>query len=466
MHTNFSKLTPLYRFTPKVVLLYSYGFILIAMGQAVLAESTNEYTARRDTSLLNSIGVNSSIDNRGETLAETVKCIKYLGMRWIRSGIEGNVPISELISLHNQTGVKFSWSPGSGGSDLTKLLSTAKELAAAGALLSFEGPNEPNNWALTYKGVKGGGSSSWMAVAEFQRDLYKAVKSDPILKRYPVWSISEEGAETDNVGLQFLTIPKGAHTLMPAGTIYGDDANVHNYIYHPNSPGLNDNKTWNAADPTSVCKVDGLYGEYGRTWAKHYKGYSQAQLLTVPRVTTETGCLIEGQVTQKIQALNLLSMYLDQFTRGWNHTAVYLLRDRVDEAGNQKFGFYKPDYTPRLSAIYLHNLTTILADSGKLTKPGKLYYSLVEEPATVHHLLVEKSDGEFDLIVWDERLSGEDNITVNFGNSHSIVKLFDPTVGTQQLKNFEKCKSIQLVLSDHPIVISIPPANSPHVIVR
>ena len=97
---------------------------------------------------------------------------------------------------------------------------------------------------------------------------------------------------------------------------------------------------------------------------------------------------------------------------------------------------------------------------------GKLYYSLVEEPATVHHLLVENSDGEFDLIVWDERLSGEDNITVNFGNSHSIVKLFDPTVGTQQLKNFEKCKSIQLVLSDHPIVISIPPANSPHVIVR
>ena len=28
----------------------------------------------------------------------------------------------------------------------------------------------------------------------------------------------------------------------------------------PGSPGLADNKTWNAADPTSVCKVDGLYG--------------------------------------------------------------------------------------------------------------------------------------------------------------------------------------------------------------
>ena len=77
----------------------------------------------------------------------------------------------------------------------------------------------------------------------------------------------------DNVGLQFLTIPPGAGTLMPAGTRYADCANVHNYIYHPGSPGLADNKTWNAADPTSACKVDGLYGNYGVTWAKHFRGY-------------------------------------------------------------------------------------------------------------------------------------------------------------------------------------------------
>ncbi len=179
-----------------------------------------------------------------------------------------------------------------------------------------------------------------MAVAKLQRDLYKAVKSDPLLKKYPVWSLSENGAEVDNVGLQFLTIPKGARTLMPDGTHYADYANVHNYIYHPSSPGLADNKTWNAADPTSVCKVDGLYGNYGVTWAKHFRGYSETQLLTLPRVTTETGCTIAGPITEEVQALNLLSMYLDQFKRGWSHTAVYLLRDRTDESGNQSFGFF------------------------------------------------------------------------------------------------------------------------------
>ena len=125
-----------------------------------------------------------------------------------------------------------------------------------------------------------------------QRDLYEAVKSDPLLRKYPVWSISENGAERDNVGLQFLTIPNGAGTLMPVGTKYADYAVCHNYVYHPAAPGLADNKTWNAADPTSACKVDGLYGNYGLTWAHHFPGYSQTKLLTLPRVTTETGCQI------------------------------------------------------------------------------------------------------------------------------------------------------------------------------
>ncbi len=104
---------------------------------------------------------------------------------------------------------RFSWGPGSGGSDLAKLIETGRQVAAAGALLAFEGPNEPNNWGITYQGQAGGRDRSWMPVAKLQSDLYKAVKNDPVLKNYPVWSITEGGAETDNVGLQFLTIPRG-----------------------------------------------------------------------------------------------------------------------------------------------------------------------------------------------------------------------------------------------------------------
>ena len=185
---------------------------------------------------------------------------------------------------------------------MKKLIETAKPLASAGALLAFEGNNEPNNWGVTYHGEKGGGPApSWLAVAKLERDLYQAVKSDPVLANYPVWSIAS-GRNRTASGYRFLTIPPGAKALLPDGTRYADFANVHNYIYHPNSSGLSDNKTWNSADPTSACKVDGLFGNHGVTWAKHFRGYSETELLTLPRVTTETGCTIDGPITEEVQA--------------------------------------------------------------------------------------------------------------------------------------------------------------------
>lgn len=424
-------------------------------------------TAVRTTDFLNSIGIDSTFPDRGQPLEKTIDMVKYLGFRWVRGGIEGlseNGPttVQTYLDLHEKTGVRFSWGLVSGGTDLKKLIETAKPLAAADALLAFEGNNEPNNWGVTYQGEKGGGKApSWLAVAKLQRDLYDAVKNDPELKKYPVWSITENGAERDNVGLQFLTIPEGADALLPAGTKYADYANVHNYIYHPNAPTPMDNKTWNAADPTKACKVDGLYGNYGVTWAKHYRGYSEAELLKLPRVTTETGCLIDKNVTENIQALNLMSMYLDQFKRGWSYTSVYILRDRTDEGGNQTFGFYKRDYTPRKAALYLHNLTTILADTGTLREPGKLAYAIPEEPATVHDMLLQHSDGTFQLVVWGERVKGEDTVTIALGGTHAAVKVYDPTVGTEPVQAHNGIESLKLTLSDHPLIIAIPTKGGP-----
>ena len=414
-------------------------------------------TAVRAVDFLSSIGANSSVSRRGETLQDTIKAARYVGLGWIRAGYEGDIPIGDLLALHKQAGVRFSYGLGSGGTDIPRLLAGGRRLAAAGALLAFEGPNEPNNWGVNYQGEKGGGGApSWLAVARLQRDLYRAVKSDPVLKKYPVWSISENGAEADNVGLQFLTVPTGTNGLMPDGTRYADAANVHNYIYHPNSPGLNDNKTWNAADPSPACKVDGLYGNYGSTWAHHYAGYSNEALATLPRVTTETGGAIGGVITEDVHALNLLSMYLDQFKRGWSDTDVYLLRDRSDEAGNQQYGFYKPDYTPRKAAVYLHNLTSVLADHGSSKTPGRLGYSVPNEPATVHDLLLQKSSGVFDLVVWGEQITGTSTVRVNLGRAYPLVKVYDPTVGTGPIRTVHNAASLTLTLSDHPMVIEIP----------
>jgi hypothetical protein len=410
---------------------------------------------------LDSIGVVTTFPDRGQPLEKTVEMVKYGGFRWVRGGIEGltkdgPTTLQTYLDLHKQANVKFCWGLVSGGSDLKKLIETARPLAEADALLAFEGNNEPNNWGVTYQNEQGGGKSpSWLAVAKLQRDLYQAVKSDPLLKKYPVWSISEGGGEVDNVGLQFLTIPSGASVLLPEATKFADFANVHNYTYHPGSPGLEDNKTWNAADPGSACKVDGLFGNYGVTWAKKFRGYSEADLASLPRVTTETGTTIGGAITEEIQALNLLTTYLDQFKRGWKHTAVYLLRDRTDEGGNQSFGFFQRDYKPRKAAVYLHNLTSILAGHEAVAAPGKLKYSIAEQPATVHELLLQKNDRTFVLIVWNERLKGTDEVKINLGGSYSGATVFDPTMGTDPVKTHGSVESLALTLSDHPLVVVI-----------
>lgn len=435
--------------------------LLLLLGAAALpavpARAQRPKSAARASDFLDSLGANSAIAARGETLPRTAEAVTYLGLRWLRSGYEGSVPVTDLLDLYKRTGIRFSYGLGSGGADIPRLLGGARPLAEAGALLAFEGPNEPNNWGITYQGESGGGHNpSWMAVAKLQRDLYHAVKGDPALKRYPVWSISENGAEADNVGLQFLTIPSGANCQMPDGTTYADFANVHNYIYHPNSPNPADNKTWNAADPTPACKVDGLYGNYGVTWAHHYPGYSIEALKTLPRVTTETGTTIGGAVTEEIHAKNLLTLYLDQFKRGWSYTAVYLLRDRSDESGNQQFGFYKTDYTPRKAALYLHNLTTILADAGARKTPGTLVYAIPSQPETVHDLLLQKSDGTFALVVWDERVSGSDAITLTLGKTYGTVRIYDPTLGIDPVRARPNVSSLTLTLSDHPEIIEIP----------
>ena len=414
------------------------------------------------STFLDSIGINSTFPDRGQPLDETIKMVRYGGFRWVRGGIEGltdhgPTTLQTFLDLHRATGVRFSWGLVSGGTDVARLVETGKVLAGAGALLAFEGNNEPNNWGVTYQGETGGGKSpSWLAVAKLQRDLYQAVKDNPALTRYPVWSISESGAERDNVGLQFLTIPAGARTLLPAGTRYADYANCHNYFYHPNASQPADNQTWNAADPTPACRVDGLSGNFGVTWASKFPGYAQAELNTLPRVTTETGAVIEGAVSEQVHGLNLLSMYLDQFKRGWSYTSAYLLRDRTDEGGNQAFGFYDRNNSPRKAAIYLHNLTTILADNGSATRAGSLDYALTDPPATTHELLLQKNDGTFQLVVWGERLTGADQVTVRFGTSHRAIRVYDPTLGTDPVRTLADVDSLELNLSDHPFVVAIP----------
>jgi hypothetical protein len=412
-------------------------------------------TAVTATDFLKSLGACSAVSVRGENLKDTAASASYLGLRWLRVVFD-ECAIEDLIALYRQTGIKVSFGLGSGNADLDKFLIEAAQLAEAGALLALEGNNEPNNWPINYKGVQGGGLLSWRSVAALQRDLYQAVKSSPALKDYPVWHVSEVGAEQDNVGLQYLRVPAGADALMPDGTRYSDFANCHNYLFHPDQQQLRDNQAWVGADPTAD-DGNGLFTNYGVTWLRQFRGYSPQELLNLPRVTTETGCKVgEYGVTEHLQGALFLSIYLSQFKRHWSHTSIYLLRDRTDEDGNQAYGFFSGDYRPRLSAKYLHQLTAVLADQGVASTARTLNYHVDTRADTVHDLLMQKSDGSLWLIVWSERFTGgSDAIKVRFATPHDEVRIYDPTKGVAPEHSLRQVSTVELSLTDHPLVLEL-----------
>jgi hypothetical protein len=441
-------------------LLFLVALFLFSGARPLLSQdSVQKVRAVRADEFLGSMGVVSSVASRGEKLDETIESMKYTGLRWVRAGYEDDVPVDDFIRLYRETGVKTSYGLLSGGDDIDRLTTEAKQLAVAGALLAIEGANEPNNWGITHESVKGGGRESWLPVAKLHRDLYRAVKADPVLKKFPVWAISENGAQTDNTGLQFLTRPDDAATSMPAGTRYADFANCHNYISHPSWPGLHDNQTWLSSSPFDDCPVDGLYGNYGLTWAGKFPGYSAEELADLPRVTTETGYAIspEDGVTEEVQARLFLNLYLSQFKRGWKHTAVYLLKGRANEPDHEKFAFDTLRNEPKRAAHCMHNFTHILADKKSDKRPGFLSYTIKDRLETTHDLLLQKSDGTFMLVLWGERYGsgGTDDVTIEFGKSRRNLRVFDPTVSHEAIGEYNNTNSVNISLSDHPVIVEV-----------
>lgn len=248
---------------------------------------------------------------------------------------------------------------------------------------------------------------------------------------------------------------------MPVGTNFADYANSHNYVCGHGLKGITqDNIAWNAEDPTLNGTWDGLWVEYGHTWwGKGFDGYTKDQLKKLPRVTTETGWNTRignggngTAISEAEQGKLFLNLYLSAFKRDWSYTFIYMLHDSRSQGD---WGLVRHDYSYKASATYLHNLTTILADNSSAFTPGKIEYTIPDQPATVHDLLLQKSNGTFELAVWSEQAKGSNEVLVNLGVKYASVKVYDPTIGVAPIQTLANASSVPLKLSDHAFVIEI-----------
>ncbi|MCK9208442.1 MAG: glycosyl hydrolase [Salinivirgaceae bacterium] len=404
--------------------------------------------ARTANDFLNSMGIGTHI-GQGQPYKDYVTPMTYMGFRKFRDG-DGLSHVNDWIAFSQQTGAKMCLLT---DHNLPYTLNIARQLANAGALYAIEGPNEPNNFPFTYQGQAGGGTGTWMPVANFQKDFYIACKADSTLLSYPVLTVSIIGGETDNTGLQFLKIPTPAPigVQLPAGTVFAVYAHCHPYVGWGNTGVYEYNMVWNTAGPANKTYGDSFYFNFGNTWRGHFLGYTNAQLTSIPKIATEIGWTTgTGGITEEQQGRLYCNLFLSFFKQNWTNTFIYVMED--ENIGN--WGVIRENLSYKPAANYLHNFTTILADNVDFT-PDSMNYSITSQPTTVHSLLLQKSNGHFMLAVWNERVIGSDNVTVNFGATYSKVKTYDPTIGTSEIQSLSNVSSLSLTLSDHPVIIDI-----------
>jgi hypothetical protein len=120
-------------------------------------------------------------------------------------------------------------------------------------------------------------------------------------------------------------------------------------------------------------------------------------------------------------------------------------------------------------ATAIHNLTSILADpaGNALTfTNGTLDYSISNLPTTGHSLLLEKANGVFELLVWNEAANWDSttksaipaapaNIDVNLGATYRYIKVFDPLQASTSIRTVTNAGTIKLALTDRLLIVEI-----------
>jgi hypothetical protein len=397
--------------------------------------------AFRASDFIDSIGANTHLLFKGYASSNLVfiqQDLAYLGITHIRDSSVGVVPKYKAFAK-NGIRLNFVWSYGS----LADFISQATQLERAypGAIASIEGPNEADIGRYTFRNLSGP-----VAANAAQKALHAAVRHNPVLAGVPIvaWSL----ADTTNA------LRQGNLTG------YADFGNLHDYFFGDfTRPTL----------PQLEAKISTI---------------RSVVLPGLPIISTETGystaCLDKsGYGTSEIaQAKLLVNTLLDHTVAEVRTTYIYELIDDLPDPGRNNleygFGIFDTNNRPKPAAIALRNLLSLLRDSGTVARtfsPRQLTYAVSGMPPTGNSLVFEKSDGTFDIVLWNEPgiwdpVTRQDvsaqpsTVTLSLGRNFSAVAAYDPFQGTASLATYNKVDRIQLIISDHAVVVQASPAQA------
>ncbi len=390
--------------------------------------------ARPADGFVDSVGVNAHWNYPdtpyGARYAEVKRLLVASGIRHVRGDFNrardlAQSGITTMVSVgpgHNEDGDIHT---------VQKIRDQVKAANAGGvnAVDWVEGPNEPDLFwqktpnedkygygAVTYRGqgYAGGDKAIIQGVIAFQKDLYTTFKADPATAGlkiigpalgktygYDVKSPFGPGTLTDFVDY-------GNFHPYPGGNPFSDRAGYDTlgwYIGHGTQPSAN------------MDEFPYAFDIYAPPFAAK------------PMACSETGySTYTGGQTEAVQAKYIPRLFCEYFLHGIVRTYLYEFVDAFDNKADRdsNFGLLRHDLTPKPSYTAVKNLLSLLSDKGAGHFQARtLDYALTVRPVMdykelgsgqvvnydrtryVHHLLLQKRDGDFYLLLWHE-VSDED----------------------------------------------------------
>lgn len=409
----------------------STTLLLLLSAGACTMQATQAATLMRAADFIDTQGVNLHVSQGSSNYSKpsmVIADMNYLGIRNARDSLNsfwGNPPY-QYYTVLAKAGIKWNYISAVGSTRSPQTISTflsnvAKvETAVPGSTLAVEGPNEINNFPLTWApdGTKG-----LPAALSYQAELYKQTKSHPLLQNVKVFYFT---------GFNAGGIPKGPDPAVTPGL--ADYNNQHPY------PGP-------AKPPTR--------------WMKRSVALGNTPGGKGPAVYTETGYQSPKTNSQQSAAW-LLNIFVSGAFNDIYRTYVYQLMDENDGYGL----FTKADNAPTSAATALHNMNSILADpspDAATFEPLKiLQYSTVGIPSTGNSMAIIKANTETNIIVWaePEGVPGAPILVgVNLGEVQTTVNIYDPIIGKEPIQTLRNVNSVRVSVTDHPIIIQVPASN-------
>lgn len=175
-------------------------------------------------------------------------------------------------------------------------------------------------------------------------------------------------------------------------------------------------------------------------------------------------------VSESAAAKYVPRLFLEDFSRGVPRTYLYEFMDEAPDPGlsnpQMHWGLIRADGSEKPAFVALKNLIGELNDSAEPRSLEPLTWALDSTDARIHHLLLQKSNGEYDLVLWQEVSSYDVNGHADINNpalpamltlqrNASHIAIYEPVTQAEPLHTFSNVKSAQIEIPDHPLIVEI-----------